>query len=894
MQVFREFVEAVGSTPLPVRYYTDPSVTIDQLPQKGFVADVEKLQIDRRTFFECLNDDRFFPLVNAFLFSGLDVNAKRASDGATALHVAAGSGGTETEDSHFSFGPQSANNVIVSFLIDNGARVDEPTNEGKTPLMCAAEGQNVRAIKLLLAKGADLHRKDQTGRSCLSYASTYPHVLQSLRLWYGEDLKRCAEEEFLLHRTCLSPQGARATYYLQEELELPPLARLSRSAAAALGVTEGLTPLQCAVSTGVVSVVKAALSGMSAVTDTEARGATVRAALQNAKTYSAGAAKGQQVERAKVVQLLERYVSANTPEKQEQVAEENESVSLYSKNSPLDAIEMVMALVLPHAILYGVCALFHARLLELGAMFLAFMVWFTMTGKDGDRVGKRPLRSLGWTVGILLALYWAGAQQYGTLERLQRLRAEDAQLPSVSYSSLFTFRVWFLLTVAALAGVLFISPGVVKSSRNQRRAIYLALQEAQGNSHNGGLSDEVVYSIDMRRMVKKPLRAQYCHHLEQVVLRLDHYAPHVASTVGAYNHRLFVFFHIILLWWATYVRSYGIALDLMLREAKLTPEDTAATRLIYLYASYLSIVVFLLSLWIVVSQVFVLRRNLTNFDLSHAHTLSSLYCFVVAGTTFSLYDKGAAANLLEFFLFIPFRRALTYLLPFLDDKLPADDFTKISYRIPQMGEALKKTVQEAQRWEVSQAQGACGHDHGGDEDHGHSHGEQPQQAPPNILFPFGQPNTTAAAAPESDSVLVELETDGHQPATEAHRRAEERSREMETKYHLPAELNPVRVPEEGDGGCDNCGGEEEEMTETVATLAQAIFQEMISVGGSQRYEELHGLTEGYSLQDAGPRKRDWFKGVKRAKEMYQFFTASMQQQQQDFLHSYQPPSETKQ
>lgn len=73
------------------------------------------------------------------------------------------------------------NGLILSFLIDNNADMNaQLAFTGATPLMLAAAIQNTQAIKLLVQKGADWHVKDLQGRSVLSYAARYPHILMCL------------------------------------------------------------------------------------------------------------------------------------------------------------------------------------------------------------------------------------------------------------------------------------------------------------------------------------------------------------------------------------------------------------------------------------------------------------------------------------------------------------------------------------------------------------------------------------------------------------------------------------------------------------------------------------------------------------------------------------------
>lgn len=87
--------------------------------------------------------------------AGPDVNYVRANDEMTALGFAACDSRPE----------------VVQALLEHGAEVEGPPGTEQTPLMLAARHNNVEAIKLLIAAGADVNRPCQlpwaVGRTAL-------------------------------------------------------------------------------------------------------------------------------------------------------------------------------------------------------------------------------------------------------------------------------------------------------------------------------------------------------------------------------------------------------------------------------------------------------------------------------------------------------------------------------------------------------------------------------------------------------------------------------------------------------------------------------------------------------------------------------------------------------
>ena len=101
------------------------------------------------------------------LSNGVDPNAVRHDDGATALHVAARAGQPD----------------VVATLLANGATATVRDHASATPLHLAAAAGDVAAINALLDAGADPHAYDGDARLSLSYAeeNAHPQATAALR-----------------------------------------------------------------------------------------------------------------------------------------------------------------------------------------------------------------------------------------------------------------------------------------------------------------------------------------------------------------------------------------------------------------------------------------------------------------------------------------------------------------------------------------------------------------------------------------------------------------------------------------------------------------------------------------------------------------------------------------
>ena len=84
----------------------------------------------------------------------IDINSK-GLDNWTALHFAA----------------YDDNNVIVEYLIDNGANINAETRFGKTALHITALRGNLETVASLITKGIDVNYQDEDGNTALHIAA---------------------------------------------------------------------------------------------------------------------------------------------------------------------------------------------------------------------------------------------------------------------------------------------------------------------------------------------------------------------------------------------------------------------------------------------------------------------------------------------------------------------------------------------------------------------------------------------------------------------------------------------------------------------------------------------------------------------------------------------------
>eukprot|EP00975_Prorocentrum_lima_P054440 11417440-Prorocentrum_lima.AAC.1 len=64
----------------------------------------------------------------------------------------------------------------VQLLIDRGANLEKPQNNGATPLCVAAQGGRIGVVRTLLAAGADMEAKENKGWTPLCNAAVKGHT----------------------------------------------------------------------------------------------------------------------------------------------------------------------------------------------------------------------------------------------------------------------------------------------------------------------------------------------------------------------------------------------------------------------------------------------------------------------------------------------------------------------------------------------------------------------------------------------------------------------------------------------------------------------------------------------------------------------------------------------
>lgn len=784
MLVFQEAYKKRGGA-LPLTYYLQPTVesrpgvTPTDLPPTSL-----ETVLDGKTFFECVLHDEDFPTVAAFLLGGIPVDSTRPLDGATALHLAAAlshnhvsswcprEGTPVSPDIIVNPAP---NQIILSFLMDNGANVDSRAAGGETPLMVAVAAQNTPAIRLLLAKGADATLMDNRGCTCLSYAVTHPHVMLVLERWFGAEwLRQLAQRSRQLHYVCQFPGSKFAALFLIEQVGLDVNGRDATHSAAqgeassgskdSVAVTigggdgpvGGESPLHVAVRSGDVQLVKALVSSGADLHAEDERGVNpVRLAVslpsRNRGTTSMRQYFASFCERPALVntrsvsRFLTRYDRTNSASQRETLLT-HQATHLLARGSHL--FPALLAALLPHAAIVVYCS-FVANLYGLLLVVVAILTCLAALQRmDAAQQGSRPLRSFGFFFGLVTA------QSLCLPFYTTRYFYEYYSFENESHKAL-TF--WLIPSaIAVVLSVLYVmikSPLLVHSTAGQRKGIYGNIATTKGTP-----SRELIHSAELSCMVKKPLRAQMCPHLEAVVLRMDHYSSYLASTIAAHNHRAYVFVHIAFLSVLSSFYFYASAYYTIINEMQNTlyvafpftsRTSTAHTssihmsstfwRVGFVYTQLLLPVMILLTAYQIVVQLMVVGRALTLFDLDHATTASSVYCFTLGNTVYSLFDEGYLLNWVNFF--------------------GRERLEAVVHRVPQMSARLKRIVQDYQRWQVNSS--ACGGGESGHHHH-HHHGGALQEhghAPSGGSWVPGKPSAgggddAPTAAPGRDSAVV--------------------------------------------------------------------------------------------------------------------------------------------
>lgn len=207
-------------------------------------------------------DDSKANLATTTKDSGGKINYMDAKDTymKTAMHVAARRGHAK----------------IVDTLIEHGAKIEETTGDGETPLLSGAMNGDLRVVKVLLSKGADVHRKNKPGGTALHWASLNgnPKVIAEL-LKYGANVSEIADAEATVNYG-IESIGFDAMVWLL----------LDRLASAGLQNLLGGTPLHWAAFNGRLEVVELLIENGADVHVKNAFGGTpLHAAAWNGNEY---------------------------------------------------------------------------------------------------------------------------------------------------------------------------------------------------------------------------------------------------------------------------------------------------------------------------------------------------------------------------------------------------------------------------------------------------------------------------------------------------------------------------------------------------------------------------------------------------------------------------------
>ena len=82
-------------------------------------------------------------------------------------------------------------------LIQFGADIDARSEQGQTPLICAAQSGKYEVARILIESGADIHVSPEHGRTALEEARD--HRFYGVSAWEGKLRDGCAKIAALLH-----------------------------------------------------------------------------------------------------------------------------------------------------------------------------------------------------------------------------------------------------------------------------------------------------------------------------------------------------------------------------------------------------------------------------------------------------------------------------------------------------------------------------------------------------------------------------------------------------------------------------------------------------------------------------------------------------------------------
>lgn len=155
-----------GATPLVHAIMRNHVPSIEALIAAG--ADIEHETKQGYTPLEvAIGEDQLFA-ARALINAGARVNSANGKQKITPLMLVASQLSPQARATHLAAGPTPVD--IAELLIDKGAKVDEKSEAGVTPLMVAAGHNNAPMIGLLLGKGANPALKNNVGKTALDVA----------------------------------------------------------------------------------------------------------------------------------------------------------------------------------------------------------------------------------------------------------------------------------------------------------------------------------------------------------------------------------------------------------------------------------------------------------------------------------------------------------------------------------------------------------------------------------------------------------------------------------------------------------------------------------------------------------------------------------------------------
>lgn len=127
---------------------------------------------------------------------------------------------------------------IVKTMVEAGVPVDEPNNEGLTPLHLAIYRNDLKLINYLLSKGADVNKKCKDELSSLYQATEYGYPkLVELFLDHGAEINAGNDEGLTsLHIACLSNNETIIKILLQRGADISSMSKLNETPFSLLGL----------------------------------------------------------------------------------------------------------------------------------------------------------------------------------------------------------------------------------------------------------------------------------------------------------------------------------------------------------------------------------------------------------------------------------------------------------------------------------------------------------------------------------------------------------------------------------------------------------------------------------------------------------------------------------